>query len=345
MGSHSTGDDLTAGETNGANNMTMIIADNGRFDGAIFSVVPTGELGSGPEQTGPVQGIIGIGYQGGAGVKGRGDSPDLWLPGGVTRGRGTGGHGVIGEGGSGDLETNVMEQQHPDRPGKFRPGAGVVGIGGYWIGSPIINGVRGEGRDFGGPGVVGVAGREDSPETYADYGSQTFEALAGIGVVGVSLNHVGVYADGKEHGIIAKGGSGIGINAVGDTTGVQGVGNIGVEGSGTIGVKGIGNNGGPGGLFSSSVLEGGTNTAQIHLDAQQMRVPSAANEVSAQYRRIRPTVVDQLPKTAQIGDLLLTHSEAAGDYLPALLWICTGGRAGAAVWQQVLLGEPIDGKR
>src|SRR5215218_6556344 len=131
MGSHSTGDNLTAGETNGSNNMTMLIGDNGSFDGAILAVVPTGVLESGPEQATPVNGIIGIGYQGGAGVKGRGDSPDPWLPGG-GKGRGTGGHGVIGEGGSGDVETNVMEQKHPERVhDKFRPGAGVVGIGGY----------------------------------------------------------------------------------------------------------------------------------------------------------------------------------------------------------------------
>jgi hypothetical protein len=175
------------------------------------------------------------------------------------------------------------------------------------VGTTTINGVAVR-KDIGGPGVVGVAGRVNFPETFADYGTPTFNNMEGIGVFGRSETKHGVVGQGREIGVVGHGKTG------------------------------------PGGHFSSNLLEGQRNNPQIHIDAQEMSVPSVVEvqTVSA----IRPTAVDKLPKFAQLGDLLLTFSRVAGDAQLALLWICTGVLAsGAAVWQQVLLGQTIEGKR
>jgi hypothetical protein len=156
MGSHKSGEALISGESNGANAQTMIIADNGNFLDVVFLVVPSGDFSTGPEVATPVHGILGLGYQGGAGVMGRGDSPDQFRLG--QFGRGTGGPGVVGKGGSGAADSNTMETYHPERHGKFQPGAGVLGIGGYWIGSGVRDAI-------GGPGVVGLGGGNESERT------------------------------------------------------------------------------------------------------------------------------------------------------------------------------------
>jgi hypothetical protein len=173
---------------------------------------------------------------------------------------------------------------------------------------------------LGGPGVVGVAGRINYRETHADYDSpnwgQVSSQMAGIGVYGFSADRIGVAGIGKDQGVTAR--------------------------REKIGVQGMGGTG-PGGHFSSKLLEGKVNNAQVHIEAQQMSVPSVVEE--AKVYGIRPTVVDQLPRTAKPGDLLLTLPMAATDYQLALLWICTGDQAGVALWQQVLLGEIIKGTR
>jgi hypothetical protein len=295
----------------------------------VFVVAPTGELASGPEVAGPVNGILGFGYQGGAGVVGRGDAPDQWRPGLV--GRGTGGNGVVGQGGSGDAETNAMEEYHPDRPGKFDPGAGVVGMGGHWIGpDKDAKGQRLRG-DFGGTGVVGVGGGSFEAGYVPSYvfapGFGVYGISKEIGVCGVSapvavtdnseLHGLGVFGWGQTFGVYAQGGRG-------------------------GGVKGHGG-GGPGGHFKRD-----TFGPQLHVEPMPMQVPP--EEPATDLKWLRPSAVDKLPGEATAGDILVTRpSTASNDFDPqgfATLWFCSrsGGvdyPTGWAVWQQILLGPPI----
>jgi len=321
MGSHKSGEALTAGETNGANALTMIVADNGKQEdfGAMFMVTPSGDLSVGPAGAAPVHAIVGYGYQGGVGVIGRGD-PQEPIRGPNVLGRGTGGHGVKGLGGSGAADKNAMEEHHSDRQGKFKPGAGLLGIGGYWIGpnsDPKGKILR---DDIGGPGVVGLAGGANSEEVF-DYETE-FNTVKGIGVFGRSHNGAGVVGR-------ATGGSG---TAVGGS--FQG---------GAIGVRGTAS-AGPGGWF-----EGGWDPirAQIHLEPHAMDTP--AEVLASSVTTVKPDAIDQLPKIGRLGDLLLTtrtDSKAGATFL----WLCTveddvNGSGNPAQWRQVLLGPYIPGKK
>jgi hypothetical protein len=277
MGSHHLGEALISGETNGSNAQTMIVADNGGFGDTVFVVAPSGDLSVGPEVAAPVNAILGFGYQGGAGVVGRGDPPDQFRPG--MSGRGTGGHGVKGLGGSGDAASNAMEAHHPDRSGKFKPGAGVLGIGGYWIG-PRFNLAGHELRkDTGGPGVVGIGGGTNSEEPY-DHAAQ-FDTVTGVGVFGLSNHGPGVFGKSTTDVHEAKNISG-GHFESSNGNGVEGIG-------GEYGVVGTGVR--AGGYFKSS--SDPFIRAQIHLYPQVMSVPKevAMNVVSC----LSPDQVDQLP--------------------------------------------------
>ena len=273
-------------------------------------MAPTGDLANGPEVTTPVNGILGFGYQGGAGVVGRGDAPDKWRDG--VPGRGTGGPGVVGLGGSGDVETKAMEEYHSDRSGKFNPGAGVVGVGGYWIG-PAFDGTGTRRRgDAGGPGVTGVAGDNIFPQLPPPLDDpRAFDVYAGVGVCGISYTNVGILAQGKF-----------------------------------VGVKGKGFEG-PGGYFESGPHE--WIVPQLHLEPNQMVVPNVEDHQVAP-TCLRPTLVKSLPKEGRAGDLLVTINPditSKDGPPPAVLWFCTvgggrDGKDGVAVWRQVLLGPPME---
>jgi hypothetical protein len=333
MGSHHSGEPLISGETNGSNAPTMIVADNGSFLDTVFVVTPSGDLSIGPEVAAPVNAIIGFGYQGGVGVVGRGDSADEFRPG--LLGRGTGGHGVKGLGGSGDAESNTMEVHHPDRSGKFKPGAGVLGIGGYWIGPERDakgNALRGA---IGGPGVVGLGGGTNSEEPY-DHAAQ-FETVKGVGVCGLSNHGPGVFGKSTTGLNMAQNISG-GHFESSNGNGVEGIG-------GAFGV--VGRGGRAGGFFRSSADP--FIRAQVHLAPQFMSVPK---EVPMQIvPNISPDKVDQLPKTGSLGDLLVTASPPGDPNANmTLLWLCTrsgtaDGKDGIAEWRQVLLGPPIIGRK
>jgi len=93
---------------------------------------------------------------------------------------------------------------------------------------------------------------------------------------------------------------------------------------------------------------------QIFITPTYMPVPDPVDmeTVSA----LPPDEVDQLPQNAYAGELLMTEGgqgrgSAEGE---AMLWICVVGshpdpadntRLVPAVWKQVLLGPPIEGKR
>jgi hypothetical protein len=309
MGSPNSGEPLISGDTNAANTRTYIVADNGNFLDVVFLVVPHGDFSHGPEGDTPVHGILGIGYQGGAGVMGRGDSTDQFRPG--QYGRGTGGHGVVGKGGSGAADSNTMETYHPERHGKFKPGAGVIGLGGYWIGDAKGRGRRG---NIGGPGVVGLGGGNESEEPYdlaayhADFDKVGAGNVAGVGVVGRTKYEAagGLFESSNGYGVVATGKL-------------------------------------AGGFFQSPSAP--RITAQIHLHPQIMSVPE---EVSMPIvGNVNPAKVDQLPRIGNLGDLLLTTGPDNANY-GALLWLCTraGGQEDyPADWRQVLLGPPIPGRK
>jgi len=189
MGSHQSGDGFTAGEINWANDITLVIA--ARYDQdpekrrdfsgkQIFIAKPDDEPRQRPANL--VDGVTGYGYLGGAGgvfVGCADDGPD-----GPGTGAGTGGFGVIGYGGSGNLNKNAATvawggviHEH------FDPGAGVVGIGGFWAGGNQSDheGGRRSRDGMGGAGVVGVAGGE-----HGRPGWPYFDQFRGVGVFGLS---------------------------------------------------------------------------------------------------------------------------------------------------------------
>jgi hypothetical protein len=204
-----------------------------------------------------------------------------------------------------------MEQHHPDRPGKFNPGAGVIGLGGYWIGpatdpksgKPIRGGE-------GGPGVVGIAGRTNYHEPLPDF-ANAFGAYSGIGVYGASSTKIGVAGVGNFAGVVGK------------------------------------SSAGRGGWFVSSLDP--FPKAQLHLEPVQIPFPKIRSHDYYAVTCIRPQEVTELPKAGLPGDLLvIAAKEDAG--VPAALWFCTkgggaDGKDGVAEWREVLLGPAIQGQR
>jgi len=320
MGAQQSGEDLVSGENNFSNGETMLIASTGTKFGNMFVVAPDGDLSKGPNVGDPVNAIVGFGYQGGAGVVGRGDAPATEYEDGVI-GRGTGGHGVVGEGGSGDAETNAMEFYHEGRPGTFKPGAGVVGFGGYWIGPAFDGNGKALRGPFGGPGVVGYAGGVNVREPDIIGGPAeglppaNWTEVEGVGVYGRSAYRFGVQGNGKECGI-----RGHGIN-------------------------------GPGGIFSSG--------SDLHIRAQIELVPVVMQTLPEEPLAvwgINPAKAGKykLPSLAKTGQLLLTKvsdNDTKGPGIKdskgasATLWLCTraGRDAGRDFtdWRQVLLGPVI----
>jgi hypothetical protein len=204
------------------------------------------------------------------------------------------------------------------------------GIGGYWIG-PRFNLAGHELRkDTGGPGVVGIGGGTNSEEPY-DHAAQ-FDTVTGVGVFGLSNHGPGVFGKSTTDVHEAKNISG-GHFESSNGNGVEGIG-------GEYGVVGTGVR--AGGYFKSS--SDPFIRAQIHLYPQVMSVPKevAMNVVSC----LSPDQVDQLPRTGNPGDLLVTQPNAFNTYL----WLCTragtqDGKEGTAEWRQVLLGIAITGRK
>jgi hypothetical protein len=258
MASHQTADDLTAGEWNWANDITLIVAANydqgHRSDwrdyggNQILIVTPDAAPRQRPKQK--VDGVQSCGYLGGSGLVGFG-CPIV-----DGKGAGTGGFGVVGNGGSGDLNLNAANQAGVGIHSTFDPGAGVVGIGGIWTGAQFAerDGARPERDDKGGAGVVGVAGGE-----HVTPGWPSFDQTRGVGVYGVSAVGPGVVADGvtnltgntlapaplnlpgappevSQAGLWARGVQG--VEARGLRTGVEATGGaVGVKGTSTGDVK------------------------------------------------------------------------------------------------------------
>lgn len=384
MGSSQTGDDLVAGETNGANDPTLIVADRrspngeeawGVKNGAILLVTPTRGIEDRPIVR--IDGIVGVANRGGAGVRGIGNQPEG--PRGEHSGSGTGGDGVIGHGGTGDLEASAAGH------GGFVPGTGVLGIGGYWTGPARVDKSERDGR--GGPGVVGVAGGDQTPARVP-----SFEQAKGVGVYGASAENEGVVAEGGPNSAGLRATGMTGVKGEGNTIGVQGNGPVGVaaygeqqgiiavgtnragievEGPDAILARG-GKSGGvftggygirakgypfPGGTFESGQPEDPAPRAQVRLVPQPMW---AADQAPAQLVYVVPeSTVDQLPVDGNAGNLLVTikPERPGSDVVPpraqATLWFCTvsafvdpvSGRTDPAIWQQVPLGQPIAGKQ
>ncbi len=284
MGGSGSGDDVIAGEKNGANDQTFIIAethekggsDSFPHSGGILVLTPNNAIKRRPLN--PISGVIAFGYKGAPGVRGHGSQPfiDRAAP---SDGAGTGGHGVAGYGGNANLDIEKLEAP---TTGQMKlpptPGYGVLGIGGYWRGEKQNR--SGDVRDNrGGAGVVGVAGGEDSPR-----GEPSFTEGKGAGVFG--LSHVG-------EGVLGKGWE----------AGVHGVGHA-----------------GPGGIFEGTPAEGGkTPRAQVRLVPQVMRL--IAETVTPTILSPDPRLVDQLPKVGQAGDFLTTI-DGPGTDASAVLWFC-----------------------
>jgi len=356
MTSNGTGEALAAGERNRANFITWIIGcakDSGgdnwwptqqpdgqpRWD-PILMVTPSGVSADIPAIK--LDGIVGQAHLGGAGVRGRGGQPEL--PGG-------GGDGVVGEGGSGRRET----QTHP--------GVGVLGIGGHWTGALPSKEME---TPLGGAGVVGVAGGAQAPfvaDLVFAQGTGVFGySDVGDGVSGIGVSN-GVTAGGQQNGLRATGR--FGVVAIGENTGTYSEGIA-------IGLHAVGKKG-PGGFFERlpqlppgkavgdhvEFYEMGA-LPQIAIKPMPMVVPDAIDiGEGAQMLVMPPDQVDQLPRNANAGELLLTmkplkSSGVSGfeDGAEAFLWLCvkpnavaTGGKTVAAVWKQVLLGPPIEGQR
>jgi hypothetical protein len=362
MGSDETSDALTAGEINYANDITLIYAarqdhKNKNYGGnQILIVAPYPDPSQRP--IGLVDGVTGYGYLGGAGVRGLGCPVDG--PHGPGTGAGTGGHGVVGHGGTGDLDIND-DPQFSVRWKTYDPGFGVVGIGGWWTGPQTAsNPLRGNTQNRtgrGGPGVVGVAGGENgSPPV------PTFDQVKGVGVFGGSLVGEGMVADGAVAGLRATGD--VGVWAIGTTAGIEAEGgtgmyakgtSVGIEVEGGTGIKATGR-GGPAGVFERPIavrerLKYELIEPQIHIEPLPMWVPDPQD---AQTVSVLPDygVGDQLPRWANAGDLLMTEQGPIKDKpeIPprpeATLWLCvvSGKENENAVWKQVLLGPPIEGK-
>lgn len=310
-GAELTGEDLVSGAWNGAQDQTLLIGDGSgsNFTDGILKVMPSPDPNGSP--TRPTNGIAAYGCAGGNGIYARGALPD----------RPTGGAGVLGEGGTSNIEAT-------------EPGAGIVGIGGQWVG---LNGGR-----LGGAGVVALASGFNLTEKVLGHG---VHARGAIGVVGSgqATQATGGPLD------IKKGLPGTGVFGTGSLIGVAGFGATGVFGHGTLNHAG---------WFECEVQE--KNIPQIHIEPQDMNVRvSLSEKENAQAERILPAVVDRrLPAVARAGDLLVTNFPTGNFYADgkngkrpikeAVLWFCVlssnpdlGG--GPAHWRQVLLGPPIRG--
>jgi hypothetical protein len=132
-----------------------------------------------------------------------------------------------------------------------------------------------------------------------------------------------------------------GVQAQGNSIGVDGYGGpIGVRGTGGVGVVGVGS-ATAGGAFSSGDL-----VPQLHLQPQAMVEPPPSVVVTPrEFRQLK-----SLPRHAKAGDLWLAEHEeresSGAQTQTCSLWLCVTGSAGderAAMWRQVLLGDPVNG--
>jgi hypothetical protein len=258
MGSHQSGEGFTAGDINWANNITLVIAaryDQGNFTGdfsgnQIFIAKPDDDPKQRPSHV--VDGVTGYGYMGGAGVFGVGCADDG--PDGPGTGAGTGGFGVIGLGGSGNLNKNAATVAWGDViHERFDPGAGVLGVGGFWAGGnqSDVEGGRRDRDGKGGAGVVGVAGGEHGRpgwpyfDQFRGVGVFGLSAVGGAGMIGVAESDgyqfdrdkydesqgMGVYGASKVAGVFGRGGTG--VVAKGTETGIYATGQTAVVAQGS----------------------------------------------------------------------------------------------------------------
>jgi hypothetical protein len=204
-------------------------------------------------------------------------------------------------------------------------------------------GIHGFGENFGvvgngSRGIAGVYGHANRSRT----GVLGAAMRGGTGVIGASVenlgNPLGTFrsipdpADGSGIGVLGTSGRGTGVQGSsadgsgGDFSSIAGAGVIGKSEEG-IGVHAVSNSG-RGGVFQS-----GRNVAQINL------VPLQQN-----------TAEPELPKQGEIGDLLLiVNSVTVAQTViqeKCSLWLCVPrpGRLSAnAFWQEVQLGDPVEG--
>jgi hypothetical protein len=144
-----------------------------------------------------------------------------------------------------------------------------------------------------------------------------------------------------------------GVDVAGTKIGVVGSGPVGIEGHGEIaGVRGFGQVNGRGGEFNSQALN-----PQINLNPHVMRRRPGPTVVATPFQFSKPE--DELPSKGKLGDLWTSFTDAA-DPLPnpipegfkpgpqpeCHLWLCVRASRGSrkALWGQVLLGSPVEGR-
>jgi hypothetical protein len=143
-----------------------------------------------------------------------------------------------------------------------------------------------------------------------------------------------------DKGVQAQGNS-VGVEGSGPT-GVRGSGSdVGVHGAGAFGVYGEGRPGGAGGRFTSD----DDVTPQLHLHPREIPHPPASVHVQPE----EFPKWHMLPKRARHGDLWIAHHDARFINSQSVtkttsLWLCVVGGENAR-WRQVLLGREYPGVR
>jgi hypothetical protein len=166
-------------------------------------------------------------------------------------------------------------------------------------------------------------------------GFDGLRATGDVGVRGIGRETIGV----ETIGVIGEGFTGMKAKGI----------SVGIEAEGGTGIKALGR-GEPAGVFKRIKYEL-ISEPQIRIEPLPMWVPDPQD---AQTVSVLPDygVGDQLPRWANAGDLLMTEQGPIKDKpaIPprpeATLWLCvvSGDEKGNAVWKQVLLGPPIEGK-